>query len=183
MCNLFIRKNHPRIESIANSWAWKCDGFFVASTVTNETIGTVDLPHDGPEAYDNIWQKTRSIWAYIHDNYVDDYDFFWIVGDDFFLVVENLVNMLASIQTTKGSEKPLYLAHQVPMRGGGVFCGGGAGYVLNKVAVKRLIAEALPTCHVSQMDNVKEMKLKSYILQNVCVGILDEDILFLFVSY
>jgi len=69
--------------------------------LTNETIGSVNLPHFGEEAYDNMWQKTLCIWAYVHDNYLDDYDYFWPGDDDFYLIVENLVNYLASIPMIK----------------------------------------------------------------------------------
>ena len=85
--------------------------------------------------------------VYVHDNYLDDYDYFWLGGDDFYLIVENLVNYLASIHKPD-SEDPLLLGHQIP-RGNTNFCGGGPGYVLNKMAVKKLIKEALPTCYVS----------------------------------
>ncbi len=147
LCLLYTyEKNHDRVEAVANTWGWKCDGFLAASTLTNETIGTVDLPHVGEEAYNNMWQKTRSIWGYVHDNYVDDYDYFWLGGDDFYLIVENLVNYLATLDSE--SEEPLLLGHQIP-KGNSNFCGGGPGYVLNKMAVKKLIADALPTCFVS----------------------------------
>lgn len=33
----------------------KCDGFMVASTKTDKTLGTVNIPHEGPEEYNNIW--------------------------------------------------------------------------------------------------------------------------------
>ena len=53
------------------------------------------------EKYENIWQKVRSTWAYIHDIYLvgpykGQFDWFYIGGDDVFLVTENLKNYLAS---------------------------------------------------------------------------------------
>ena len=43
----------------------KCDGFMVASTKTDEKLGTVNIQHEGEEEYNNIWQKVRSMWAYV----------------------------------------------------------------------------------------------------------------------
>ena len=150
MCTVYTYdKNHPKLEAAAESWGWKCDGFLGASTLTNETIGAVDLPHLGPEAYNNMWQKTRSILAYIYDNYLDDYDFFWIGGDDFFLVVENLVNILATYQGEEGSNDEAKLIGQPVPNPHGAFCVGAPGYVLNRMAVKRFVEEVLPTCRVS----------------------------------
>ena len=145
LCAIYTyHKNHNRIEAVADSWGWKCDGFLAASTLTNETIGAVDLPHVGEEMYDNMWQKTRSIIGYIYDNYMDDYDFFWLGGDDYFMIVENVVNYLATLDKSQA----LFEGHRIP-KGNFVYCGGGPGYVLNKVALKRFGEEALPECYVS----------------------------------
>lgn len=138
-------KNHPRLEAISRIWGWKCDGFFAASTLTDPSIGAINLPHHGDEAYDNMWQKTRSIWAFIYDNYMNDYDYFWLGGDDYYLIVENLVKFLGTINRSDNEAR--LIAHQIPHRWG-IFCGGGAGYVLNRMAVKRFVEEALPTCYV-----------------------------------
>lgn len=46
-----------------------------ASTKTDVALGTVAIPHEGPDEYDNIWQKVRSIWSYVYDNY---YEKVWI---------------------------------------------------------------------------------------------------------
>jgi hypothetical protein len=49
----------------------KCDGFMVASTKTDIALGTVAIPHEGPEEYNNIWQKVRAMWSYVYDNYYE----------------------------------------------------------------------------------------------------------------
>lgn len=49
----------------------KCDGFMVASTKTDRKLGTVNIPHEGPEEYNNIWQKVRSMWSYVYDTYYE----------------------------------------------------------------------------------------------------------------
>jgi glycoprotein-N-acetylgalactosamine 3-beta-galactosyltransferase len=43
----------------------------VGSTKTDKALGTVNIPHEGPEEYDNIWQKVRAMWSYIYDNYYE----------------------------------------------------------------------------------------------------------------
>ena len=37
-----------------------CDGFMVGSNKTDISLGTVDIPHEGPEEYNNIWQKVMA---------------------------------------------------------------------------------------------------------------------------
>ena len=64
---------HKRPDLKYNSQ--KCDGFMVASTKTDKGLGTVNIPHEGPEEYNNIWQKVRAMWSYIYDNYYEKVSF------------------------------------------------------------------------------------------------------------
>ena len=41
-----------------------------------------------------MWQKIRSIWRYIAKYYADDYDYFYLAGDDAYVVMENLYDYL-----------------------------------------------------------------------------------------
>ena len=82
--------SRANLKAQVETWASKCDGFWAASNSTDHTIGSIDLVHEGPESYDNMWQKVRSMWAYAYDHYLDEYDFFHICGDDTYIVVENL---------------------------------------------------------------------------------------------
>lgn len=148
------KRHETLVQAVVDTWAWKCDGFLAASTITDETLGAIDLPHQGPEEYKNMWQKTRSIWAYIHDNYLDDFDYFWLGGDDVLLIVENLRNFLvedseSNLTGAGANNTAAFLGSQVRHSWGDYFCHGGPGYILNKAAVRRLISEVLPKCYVS----------------------------------
>jgi hypothetical protein len=95
---------------------------------------------------ENMWLKVRSIWQYGYDNYLNDYDFFQLGGDDHYVIPENL-RYVAATGSWKGlwnQSAPLYL-------GGAMlnfphtasrYCGGGAGYTLNRAALKLLIEDA-----------------------------------------
>lgn len=137
----------------------KCDGFMVASNKTDTALGTVDIVHEGPEEYNNIWQKVRSIWSYIYDNYYNDYDWFHIGGDDLFVLVENLRLYLESeeIRTaanggiylpdgTETQQTPLFLGRRFAYQGDmeNIFNSGGSGYTMNKAALKRLVVDGIP---------------------------------------
>jgi len=58
----------------------------VGSNLTDPALGTVNILHEGPETYNNIWQKVRSMWSYVYDHYYEKYDWFHIGGDDLYLV-------------------------------------------------------------------------------------------------
>jgi len=89
-----LPKSRASLKAQSETWGRKCDGFLAASNVTDHSLGAIDLVHDGPEEYGNMWQKIRSMWAYAYDHYLDDYDFFHIAGDDVFMVIENLRSFL-----------------------------------------------------------------------------------------
>jgi glycoprotein-N-acetylgalactosamine 3-beta-galactosyltransferase len=156
-----IEENHDRLPPLLETWMPKCDGSMIASTKTDKELGTVNIPHEGPEEYNNIWQKVRSMWGYIYDNYYEDYDWFHIGGDDLFVIVENLRLYLESeeiqlaanggetLPTGKETEQvPLFLGRRFKEQGNWdrVFNSGGSGYTMNKAALKALVVNAFPTC-------------------------------------
>lgn len=156
-----IEKNHDKIPAIRETWGQKCDGFIVASDKTDKKLGTVNIPHEGPEEYHNIWQKVRSMWSYVYDNYYEDYDWFHIGGDDLYIIVENLRLYLESEEVQlaanggeflpNGTEKeqlPLFLGRRFAEQGNydRIFNSGGSGYTMNKAALKSLVVTAFPVC-------------------------------------
>ena len=151
-------KGHGKIHHIQETWGQKCDGFMVGSTKTDPLLDTAEILHEGPEEYDNIWQKVRSMWAYIYDNYYQTYDWFHIVGDDAFLLVENLKLYLESeeIRTaanggvylpdgTETEQTPMFLGRRFALNGNRdfIFISGGSGYTINKAALKVLVVQGL----------------------------------------
>jgi glycoprotein-N-acetylgalactosamine 3-beta-galactosyltransferase len=137
----------------------KCDGFIVASNQTDPSIDAVNILHEGDEEYDNIWQKVRSLWSFIYDHYYEKYDWFYLGGDDQFILMENLRLYLESeeirtaanggIYLPDGSETmqtPLYLGRRMAYEGDmtDLYNAGGPGYVMNKAALKTFVVEGLP---------------------------------------
>lgn len=159
-CTVFaVEKVHQtKIPTIRNTWGQKCDGFMVGSTATDPSLNTVSIPHEGPEEYQNIWQKMRSIWSYVYDNYYEDYDWFHVGGDDLYVIVENLRAYLESDEirlaarggrpdgTPEGTEKPLFLGRRFKEGGNAarMFNSGGSGYTLNKAALKLMVVTGFP---------------------------------------
>lgn len=61
-CMVYTHSNrHDQLRSIAETWGPKCDGFMAASNLTDPSIGAVNLWHEGPEMYGNMWLKVRSM--------------------------------------------------------------------------------------------------------------------------
>lgn len=167
LCMVYTHSNnHDSLRSIARTWARQCDGFFAASNVTDHSIGAIDLPHQGLEVYSNMWQKVRSMWAYVHEHYRDEFDFYHIGGDDIYMWPDHLRAYLASAEVAEYTEHAhidnvgaWLLAHgqQVmtakprPMLFGepsanvreDVYANGAAGYTLNRAALELYAREGL----------------------------------------
>jgi hypothetical protein len=93
------------------------------------------VTHEGPEEYNNIWQKVRSIWKYAHSAYGRDFEWMFIGGDDLFVIPSNLRAYLHTIPT----DEPVFLGRRFQIPGSQLFNSGGAGYGLNRKALQLLV--------------------------------------------
>lgn len=130
----------------------------VASDKTDRSIDAVNIVHEGPEDYDNLWQKFRSTISYVYDNYYEKYDWFYMADDDTFVIVENMRLYLESEEIQLASnggiflpmenettQTPMFLGRRFAFKGDrtDIFPSGGAGFVLNKAALKALVVVAI----------------------------------------
>ena len=69
-------KSRDNLQAIVDTWSDECDGFLAASNETLPSLGAINIVHQGPESYQNMWQKVRSMWSYVYDHYYEDYDYF-----------------------------------------------------------------------------------------------------------
>uniref|UniRef100_A0A7R9U3Q6 N-acetylgalactosaminide beta-1,3-galactosyltransferase n=1 Tax=Pinguiococcus pyrenoidosus TaxID=172671 RepID=A0A7R9U3Q6_9STRA len=124
------------IRAQRETWGSQCDGFLVFSTEADPRIPAVKVEFEGPEEYDNIWQKVRSIWRFVHKHYGDKFDFFFIGGDDLFVVPQNLRNYLRTI----GRPDDLHFhGRRFRIPNNILFNSGGAGYILSRASLKLLV--------------------------------------------
>ena len=125
MCLIYtIEKSHPAARGVRDTWASHCDGWATMSTATDADIPAVNVPHDGPEEYNNIWQKIRAVWRYVLRNYGDDFEWFVIGGDDLFVIAENLKAYLGSdeiVGAARDGANPLFLGRRFQIPGGQLF--------------------------------------------------------------
>ena len=60
LCMVYSHSNrHDVVRSIAETYGRNCDGFWVASNLTDATIGASVFPHTGEESYRNMYNKIR----------------------------------------------------------------------------------------------------------------------------
>jgi hypothetical protein len=163
-CMIYTHKG-KRERQLAQheTWGSACDGlnFFSdepAPSHIHDDLEVLHLKHDGPESWGNMWQKSRSIWLHAFEKHINDFDFFFISGDDTYVIVENLKNYLASDELRKANKdgKGLYLGrrflHRKPHNI--TFNSGGSGYVLSRKALSVLYKSLTEDhCHEKDKDS------------------------------
>jgi glycoprotein-N-acetylgalactosamine 3-beta-galactosyltransferase len=105
-----------------------------------------------------MWQKIRTTFTYAYDHFRDDYDFFYIAGDDTYAAVDNMrayldgpevkqleegyMDVISNhLQHSNGKKwvdihpRPLYFGSAAP-HNTVVFPGGGPGYTLNQAVLE-----------------------------------------------
>jgi hypothetical protein len=97
-------------------WGHHCDGFLAFSNETLPELGIYELPIDQSqhqqgddrrnESYNNMWQKSRGIWKHVHDHFLEEFDYFYLSGDDVYLLVNSGKN---SNQSTRLTQSPAIL--------------------------------------------------------------------------
>ena len=107
LCGIYTTEhNHmTRVRAQRLTWGHRCSRFLVFSNATDLSIPSINIPHIGEESYENLWQKVRFIWKYIHYHYLFDFDWFLLSGDDTYVVVENLLEYLSSSEVVAEKRK------------------------------------------------------------------------------
>ena len=143
LCMVYTHSNrHDVIRNIVQTYGKTCDGFFAASNLTDPSIGAWALPHPEPESYDFMWNKVRTMWLYVYQHFIMDFDWFHIGGDDMYVIPDNIRRLASKFPKP---QPPLYLGASIPhwKNPKRRFCGGGAGYTLNRKALSALVQQIL----------------------------------------
>lgn len=100
-----------------------------------------------------MWQKVRSIWKFVGGNYLDDFDWFFIGGDDLFVLPHNLKTYLASLAHKDGADpktKEYFVGRRFKPGGPeSYFNSGGAGYTLSQATLRKFLANINDAKHCS----------------------------------
>ncbi|CAL8084970.1 unnamed protein product [Orchesella dallaii] len=125
------------------------------------TLPTIKL--ETAEGINTLWGKTKLAFKYIFEHHFDDADWFLKADDDTYVILENLRSFLDQYDTTK----PLYFGCKFKLYIDQGYMSGGAGYVLSKEAVTRLVGET------SRQENICDSNLiehKGWIPEDVMLG-------------
>ncbi|XP_064086950.1 glycoprotein-N-acetylgalactosamine 3-beta-galactosyltransferase 1-like [Macrobrachium nipponense] len=127
-----------RASHVAVTWARHCtDSVFLTTRRDLRLPRTILTP--GASSYRQLWGKVKQgfEWAY---NHRDDYDWVFKADDDTFVVIENLQAAVASLDPDEPQATGNHLS---TWDRGSTYFNGGAGYVLSRGAVRKLVEEGL----------------------------------------
>lgn len=91
----------------------------------------------------NMWQKVRSIWRFVGEHYLDAFDWFFIGGDDLYVLPHNLKTYLASLAYKDKADPKLreyFVGRRFKIgRKSLYFNSGGAGYALSHATLRKFL--------------------------------------------
>jgi len=156
-----MEDSHPtNIRAIRETWGPGCDGFLAFSTASDPRLPAISIPHEGKEEYDNMWQKVRSIWRFVGKHYLNEFDFFYLGGDDMYVLSQNMRAYLSNFDPSEDH----FIGRRFKAGWGGndnYFNSGGAGYVMSRTTLKKLYETGLdhPKCHIHEHTSMEDVQV------------------------
>ncbi|XP_054662889.1 glycoprotein-N-acetylgalactosamine 3-beta-galactosyltransferase 1-like [Grus americana] len=144
------RTLETKARHVRDTWARHCNVALFMSSETDERFPAVGLPVQ--EGRHQLYWKTIRAFQYVHRHHLGQADWFLKADDDTFVVMANLRWLLAG----QAPERPVYFGKRFKPFVKQGYMSGGAGYVLSKEALRRLVAAfASRTCtHTSAIEDL-----------------------------
>ncbi len=151
----FGRNLATRALTIHQTWARRCDKhvFLTATNLTkwnNISLPILNLFDVG----DNYLELSIKVFDALNIIIQQPYDFDWllIADDDTYVIIEHLRDLL------RPTSQPVAFGHLfAPKNGAPVHLSGGAGYIMNTLALERMLPNLQVTCadwYVPGMEDV-----------------------------
>lgn len=170
------QNHHTNIRAIRETWGPGCDGFLAFSTRDDPRLPAISLAHEGPEAYQNMWQKVRSIWRFVGQHYLEDFDFFFQGGEDLYVLPQNLRNYLSD--AIEDPTKEEFFGGRRFRQGATskiFFNSGGAGYALSQATLRKFFETGLdhPDCFTTKRSAMEDVFIARCLKVVFDIGLAD----------
>ncbi|KAI0223065.1 Glycoprotein-N-acetylgalactosamine 3-beta-galactosyltransferase 1 [Lamellibrachia satsuma] len=131
---------YAKARHVQATWTRHCNKALFASGHKDDTFPTIDI--NVPEGRRHFTMKTMKTFDYVYKHHYNDADWFMKAHEDTYVILENLRYLLSSQNTSQ----PVYFGHILPFHERQGHIAGGAGYVLSREALRRLVNRKKGLC-------------------------------------
>ncbi|KAK3596038.1 hypothetical protein CHS0354_032561 [Potamilus streckersoni] len=163
---------HTKTRAVNNTWARRCNKhFFIMSTIIRKPD---IITSTYPDERQYLIYKVQSAFEFLHDKYVNDFDWILKADDDTYVIIENLRYLLSHYNASK----PGYLGYKFDKFVANGYMSGGGGYVISRQGINQLVENGIrgkkcPIVQTEENPELSEDLLTGECLQNSHVPILN----------
>ncbi|XP_050396013.1 glycoprotein-N-acetylgalactosamine 3-beta-galactosyltransferase 1 isoform X2 [Patella vulgata] len=158
-----------KVKAVNNTWARRCDRtLYVLGDPSSPTSLQGDiLTLKVPNGRSHLTAKSVQALKFIHSHFLMSYDWFLKADDDTYIVMENLKFLLSHYS----SNAPVYVGHLFKKYSNYGYMSGGAGYVLSRRALRKLVKHGYRSSGKCRNDGNDEDVDIGHCLQAVNVSV------------
>ncbi|XP_069105645.1 glycoprotein-N-acetylgalactosamine 3-beta-galactosyltransferase 1-like isoform X2 [Argopecten irradians] len=123
-------------QIVNNTWARRCNKVLYVLCTKHRAPDLLSTCSVGESKY-HLTGKVRAAIKYSYQHFINSYDWFLKADDDTYVIMENLRYLLSHYPTDKAG----YLGYHFKMHIDQGYMSGGAGYVINKQALKQVVEQ------------------------------------------
>nr|XP_017092346.2 glycoprotein-N-acetylgalactosamine 3-beta-galactosyltransferase 1 [Drosophila bipectinata] len=134
LCLVLTKPSHHRSKAdlIKRTWGSRCNKLLFLSSQSDRKLDVLKV--NMSEIRDHLYSKVRTGMSYVHEHYLNEFDWFLKADDDTYVIMENLRLFLYPYDP----ESPVYFGCRLTALFTQGYMSGGGGYVLSRDALRRL---------------------------------------------
>lgn len=134
-------------RSIKQTWGSRCNKLIIFSSRRQDIgKGLHSVGLNVSEGYAFLWGKTKAAFRHVYRHYLYEAEWFFKADDDTYVIMENMRYMLQS----KSPNEPVYFGCNFIFKNNVTYMSGGAGYVLSREALRRLVEEGFRSARCNE---------------------------------